>query len=62
MNGRYPEAGGQRAQSCLPTPPYLHEVVVRSIKIFVQFNNQTLKKRRKLPFLLAELYDQNRNH
>lgn len=60
MNARYPEAGRQRAQSRLPAPPYLHEVVVRSIKIFVQFNNQTLKKRRKLPFLLAELYDQEK--
>lgn len=50
MNARQLKQGRQQAHSCLSVlvsglyakdarPSYLHKMVVRSIKIFVQFNN-----------------------
>lgn len=41
---------------------YLNKVVVRTIKIFVQLDDQTLEERRELPLLFAGLWERNRDH
>jgi hypothetical protein len=45
-------------QGCLS---YLNKVVVRAIKVFVQLYDQTLEEGRELPFLLAGLWERNRD-
>ena len=42
-----------------PGLSYLHEVVVRAIKVFVQLNDQALEEGRELPLLLAGLWERH---